>query len=106
LNTINPNSSCQTDVNKLIQDINNKLRADEKARWDFKIKQYNDKVAAEKEQLRVAEEKSKRDDSYRENQSVRNHELDKIRVNAYREVALEQAKNQPRAITYNNIIWK
>lgn len=117
LSTINPMASCQSTVNALIKSIDAKLKADEKARWEFKMKQYADKIAAHKEQVRIAEDKGKRDDTYRENQSkrdavseekqsVRNFELDKLRVGAYREVAVEQARNQPKSITYNNINWR
>lgn len=117
LSTINPMANCQTDVTAFIKAIDAKLKADEKARWEFKMKQYADKIAREKEQVRIAEEKGKRDDTYRENQSQRdaisqekqssrNFELDKIRVNSYREVAVEQAKNQPKTLTYNNIYWR
>jgi hypothetical protein len=106
LSTINPMASCQTDVDALVKSIDSKLKADEKARWQFKMKQYADKITAQKEQVRISEEKSKRDDDYRENQSKRNLELDKIRVNAYREVAVEHARNQPKTITYNNIYWR
>jgi hypothetical protein len=106
LSTINPMASCQTEVDVLIKSIDSKLKADEKARWQFKMKQYADKIAAQKEQVRIAEEKSKRDDDYREKQSKRNLELDKIRVSAYREVAVEHARNQPKTITYNNIYWR
>jgi len=104
--TINPMANCQTDVTVFIKAIDSKLKADEKARWQFKMKQYADKIAMQKEQVRIAEEKGKRDDTYRENQSSRNFELDKIRVNSYREIALEQARNQPKTLTYNNIYWK
>ena len=117
LNTINPMATCQPDINAFIKTIDAKLKADEKARWQFKMKQYADKIAMQKEKVRIAEEKSKRDDTYRENQSkrdavsnenqsLRNHELDKIRVNAYREVAVEYARNQPKTVTYNNINWR
>jgi len=117
LSTINPMANCQTDVTAFIKTIDAKLKADEKARWQFKMKQYADKIAAQKEQVRIAEEKSKRDDVYRENQSQRdavaqekqsqrNYDLDKIRVSAYRDVAVEYAKNQPKTITYNNIYWR
>ena len=81
------------------------------------IKKQADKIAMQKEQVRVAEEKGKRDDTYRENQSkrdavsqekqsARNLELDKLRVRSYREIAVEQARNQPKSVTYNNIIWR
>lgn len=106
LSTINPMANCQTDVTAFIKTIDAKLKADEKARWQFKMKQYADKIAMQKEQIRIAEEKGKRDDTYRENESSRNFELDKIRVNSYREVAVEQARNQPKTVTYNNIYWR
>lgn len=117
LSTINPMASCQKDIDVFINSIDAKLKADEKARWQFKMKQYADKIAAQKEQVRIAEEKGKRDDAFRENeanrqavsqekQSARNFELDKLRVNSYREIALVQAKNQPKTITYNNIYWR
>jgi hypothetical protein len=110
-------SSCQGEVSALTKLIDTKLKADEKARWQFKMKQYADKIAAQKEKIRIAEEKEKRDDTYRENQSQRdanlqenqssrNFELDKIRVNSYREIALEQAKKQPKTVIYNNIYWR
>jgi hypothetical protein len=106
LNSINPMAACQTDIAAFIQSIDSKLKADEKARWQFKMKQYADKIASQKELVRITEEKGKRDDTYRENQSSRNYELDKMRVNSYRDVAVEQARNQPKSITYNNIYWK
>ena len=117
LSDINPMASCQSNVSGFIKSIDAKLKADEKARWVFKMKQYADKIAAQKEQVRIAEEKDKRDDAYRENQSKReavaqekqsnrNFEMDKLRVGAYRDVAIEQARNQPKSVTNNNIIWR
>jgi len=117
LSTINPMATCQTEVSAFIKTIDDKLKADEKARWQFKMKQYADKIAAQNEQVRIAEEKGKRDDTYRENQSQRdaisqekqssrNFELDKINSNNSREIAVEYAKNQPKTVTYNNIFWR
>jgi len=117
LSTINPMATCQTEVNAFIRVVEGKLKADEKARWQFRMQQYVDKIAMQKEQIRIAEQKSIRDDTYKENQSQReivlqekqssrNFELDKIRVIAYREVAVEFAKNQPKKVTYNNIFWR
>ncbi len=106
LSSINPMATCQPEISTFIKNIDIKLKADEKARWQFKMKQYADKIVAQKEQVRIAEEKGKRDDNYRENQSVRNLELDKIRVNSYREIAVEEARNQPKTVTYNNIYWR
>lgn len=104
LSTVNPNAACAADANILIQEIRRKLRADEKARWDFKMKQYEDELNLKKEHMRIAEEKSIRDDEMRERQSSRDFEVEKLRVDAYREVASEYAKNQPKKVTYNNFI--
>lgn len=106
LSAINPEATCQSEITLFIKNIDAKLKADEKARWQFKMKQYADKIAIKKDQIRIAEEKGKRDDVYRENQSARNLELDKIRANSYREIAVEQARNQPKTVTYNNIYWR
>ena len=106
LSTIDPIAACQDDVSQFINKIDDKLKADEKAKWQFKMKKYQDDVDAKQEQMRIAEEKGKRDDDFRENQAQRNAELDKIRVNAYREIATEQARNQPKTVTYNNIYWR
>jgi len=116
IGTINPQANCQAEIKALTSQINSKLSADAKARWDFKMKQYDDKVVKEKEEMRIAEEKSTRDDVYRENQaqrddqyrnkqSDRNLELDKLKVNSYREVAVEYARNQPKSITYNKSLF-
>lgn len=106
LSTINPIAMCQDEVNALINKIDAKLKADEKSRWEFKMKKYQDEVEAKREQLRIAAESGKRADEFNENQAQRNFELDKIRVNSYREVAIEQARNQPQNVTYNNINWR
>jgi hypothetical protein len=106
LSTINPMASCQADVTIFIKTIDAKLKESEKVRWRFKMKQYKDKVTAQKEQVRIADEKGKRDDTYREKQSSRNYELDKISSNNAREIAVEYAKNQPKKVTYNNIYWR
>lgn len=117
ISTINPKSACQEGIDSLGRKIESKLKADEKALWDFKMKQYADIVAAQKELFRMAEEKGKRDDLHREKeaqrvsaaaekQSARNYEIDKLNVAAYREVAIAHARNQPTTISYNRIYWK
>lgn len=106
IETIHPLSSCQPNVQTLLNSIESKLKSDEQARWQFKLQQYADRVATEKEQVRIAEQKSIRDDVYREAQSQRNLELDKLRVSATRHVAMEFARNQPKTVNYNYIRWR
>lgn len=110
---VNPAANCHTEVNKFIKLVESKLKADEKARWDFKIKQYNDKIAREKEELRLREIQAQRNFElekeklkYQDKQAERNYVLDKMRLDTYRSIAIEYAKNQPRTIYYNNIYWR
>ena len=77
ISDINPNAACYTVAANFTKEINAKIKADEKARLELALKKYNDKM-----------------------------ELEKQQVNAYKEIAVEYAKNQPKTITYNNIIWK
>jgi hypothetical protein len=74
---INPNASCNNEVILLTKEINNKLINDEKARFELALQKYNDKI-----------------------------NLEKKRIDAYKDIAIEYAKNQPKTITYNNIYWR
>jgi hypothetical protein len=105
LKTIDPSSSAQTEAITLVKKIETKLKADELASWKFKLKQYQDQITLKKESIRIAAEKSKRDAIASENSANRNYELDKIRINSYREISIAYAKNQPRQITTNRYIF-
>lgn len=74
---ISPQSSCFSNVTKFVEEIRNKIIADEKARLELAMKKYNDKISIEKK-----------------------------RIEAFREIAVEYAKNQPKTIIYNNIYWR
>lgn len=100
---IKPDASCQNEVKNFINEMELKLKEDEKEKMKLFIKQYEDELSLQKEQIRIAEEKSKRDDEFREKEAVRNTELDKIWVDTYRKVAIEYTKNQPKFIY--NISW-
>lgn len=94
LRQIKPGASCQNEVDIFVKTMTEKLDANAKAEWKFKMKQYEDQVAMEKEQVKLQSE-----------QSVRNQELDKIRISAYRDIAVEYARNQPKTV-YSNIYWR
>ena len=74
---INPNASCYNEVITITKEINNKLINDEKARLELALQKYNDKIS-----------------------------LEKKRIDAYKDIAVEYAKNQPKTVTYNNIYWR
>ena len=119
--TINPQANCQNEIKALTTQINNKLSADAKARWDFKMKQYDDKIAQVKEETRIAEDKSirdddfreveaQRDDQYRNKQADRNFELNKMKYTliigaGIHAQAQESSRNQPKSITYNKSLF-
>ena len=77
ISNINPSAACYAAAANFSKEINAKIKADEKARLELALKKYNDKMEQEKQQ-----------------------------INAYKEIAVEYAKNQPKTITYNNIIWR
>ena len=77
ISDINPNAACYSSVASFTKEINAKIKAVEKARLQLALKKYNDKITMENKQ-----------------------------INAYKEIAIEFAKNQPNTISYNNIIWK
>lgn len=87
---INPKAKCITEASKLLRSINSKIISDEK------------------ERLRKEEEYEKRQQIIDAENAKTEAELEKQRINAYREVAVEYAKNQPQVIyrnVYRNIYW-
>ena len=85
LGQINVMAACQSQVQTLITTINDKLRADEKREWEFKMQQYNDAKAREQ-----------RDFDFQVKKHDDKHQLSKQGLEVVREVALAFAKNQPK----------
>ncbi len=87
---INPRAKCIPNASILLKSINSKLIADEK------------------ERLRKQEEFDKRQQKIDAENAKTEAELEKQRINAYRDVAVEYAKNQPAVVyrnVYRNIYW-
>jgi hypothetical protein len=87
---INPQAKCYSDASKLLNTINTKI------------------VADERERLRKQEEYEKRQQKIDAENAKTEAELEKQRINAYREVAVEYARNQPQVVyrnVYRNIYW-
>ena len=85
---INPKAKCINDASKLLKTMNSKV------------------VTDEKERLIRDEEEAKRQHELDLENTKQQTELEKQRINAYREVATEYAKNLPNTVTYNNIYWR
>jgi hypothetical protein len=73
---IEPTASCYKEALVLNESIKNKLEADEKKAWEFKMKKYADGV-----------------------------QLEQQRIESLKAIAIAYAQNQPKTIIYNRIIW-
>jgi hypothetical protein len=82
---INPQVSFIRDVNAFTGIVSKVVHAQELREWEQKVREYNDHVKAA------------------EKRADRNYQLEKQRIQAYREIAVEYAKNQPKKI-YNTLI--
>jgi hypothetical protein len=83
---INPQVSFIQDVHSFANEVSTVVQAQELRKWEQQVKEYNDRVEAAKKQ------------------ADRDFQLEQQRIRAYREVAVEYAKNQPKEV-YNLIIW-
>lgn len=127
---IDINADCHPEVQLLLEKIEEKIKADEKRAWDFKMQKYRDEQTRKKQewefqvrQYEDAQAKEQRDfeftkQKYEDGVEMANKELDFERhkfdtnaaieqqtVSAARDVALEYAKNQPETVNYNNTIF-
>lgn len=73
---INVLADCQSDVQRLINEMNSKMAADAEKEWQFALKQYNDRV----QQERIAAQNK--------------HELQKMWVRAAKDVGMAIASNR------------
>lgn len=106
LSGVDPQSSAQLEAQKLLSEINRHLRSVEAAKakavkeaaekaeareqrdWDFKVKQYEDNMALTRQRQK-------------DNTIIRREQ-----IAAAREVGVAYGKNQPKSVTYNNImVW-
>ena len=83
LSAINPDAVCWNDALSFVETVRVKVETAEKRNWDFKMKQYSDSIKHSNQLINI--------------------ELQRI-ISA-KEIALEYAKNQPKTIVYNHIIW-
>ena len=56
------------------EEINRKLKADEKREWEFRMKQYNDRIEKQKREDRQRIEQQRADKAYRSRQQIANNE--------------------------------
>lgn len=120
ISSIPANTTSQNGINKLISEINAKLRSDEIKAWEFKMQQYRDKVEKQKRDDAARLEQQRANNEYRKRQQIANNEYRRKQqfadnaarrqyIEAARQIGIEYAKNQPKSITYNYhknvLIW-
>lgn len=100
-------TTSQNEIDALLNDITQKLKADEKKEWDFKMQQYKDQVEKQKRDEEARLEQQRADSERRAAQQAANNAARIQAIEACRQVGLEYARNQPKSITYqrNVIIW-
>lgn len=101
------NSKVQAHVEKLMREISSKLKADEKKAWEFKMKQYNDKVEKQKRDDEARLEQQRANNEYRSIQQSADIAARRQAVEAARQIGIAYANNQPQSITYqrNVLLW-
>jgi hypothetical protein len=87
LQQINPGVTFIDKVQSFVKEVSAAVEAQELREWEQQVREYNDRVKAAKQQ------------------ADHNHQLEQMRIKAYRETAIEYAKNQPKTIIYNRLIW-
>lgn len=96
LSSIPSETKVQQGIEDLTAEINAKVKADERREWNFKMQQYNDRIAAER-----------REQQMRAEQNRANNEARLRSIEASRQVGLEYARHQPKTVVYNRnvILW-
>lgn len=129
ISQIPANTSSQNGINKLTSEINAKLKADERKAWEFKMRQYSDRIEKQKRDDAARLEQQRANNEYRERQQMANNEYRRTQqaanneyrrtqqaadnaarrqyIEAARQIGIEYARNQPKSVTYqrNVILW-
>ncbi|MBQ6187912.1 MAG: hypothetical protein IJK49_08235 [Prevotella sp.] len=115
IETIPAGTSIQVELDRFINEINLKLQRDEKREWEFKMRQYNDKIANQKREYQLRrrqqeadiayrEKQQSADNAYRRQEQIARDERMKMTINACRQIGLAYAMNyQPPTYYIKNI---
>jgi len=86
ISQINPRVSFIQEVNSFTKEVSTTVQNQELREWEQAVKEYNDRL------------------EYAKKQSDRDFQLQQMRIRAYRDIAVEYAKNQPKREIYNTLI--
>ena len=116
LSQINFAASCQPQVNALMKEITTQMKKIDQREWTFKMQQYRDRVEKEKREWEqhvkeYQDQKAREERNFQQRVKERDQNVatERMRINAYRDVAIEYARNQPKEVYYtyynNVILW-
>lgn len=77
MTTIIPSIGCQNEIMKLSNDIKVHLKAEQQKKYDYELLEMK-----------------------------KRYDTEQKRLDGIKQIALEEARNQPKSITYNNIYWR
>ena len=77
INSISPFSTCEPDAGNLMKEVQGKLAADEKAKWEFQIQKHKDAVKLKEEALKNEAEDNKRQASIQKDAQKQQYALQK-----------------------------
>lgn len=83
----------QTEIDRLITEINQKLREDEKRDWEFRMKQYKDEIARQEREYQLREQCQTAELQYQAREQQARHQRQLRMIDACREVGLAFARN-------------
>ena len=106
LSKINFAASCMPEVQKLTEQIKEKMLIEDKREWEFKMQQYKDNIEREKRQwAQYVQEYQDRHERMMA-QDAQRAANQRLIIKACRDIAVERAKHQPRVINFNRImVW-
>ncbi|MGN0047809.1 MAG: hypothetical protein ACI37U_02780 [Bacteroides sp.] len=106
LSRINFAADCVPDAQQLTEQIKEKMLADDKREWEFKMQQYKDNIEREKRQwAQHVQEYQDRHERIMA-QDAQRAANQRLIIKACRDIAVERARYQPRVINFNRInVW-
>lgn len=94
----------QQELDTLIEEINHKLREDEKRDWEFKMQQYYDEIERQKREYRLRERQQEANIAYRRQEQMNRDARRRMLIDACRQVGVAFANNyQPPTYYITNI---
>lgn len=106
LSQINFNASIQPQASNLAESITEQMKKIDEREWEQHLQEYKDGIEREKrqwEQRMQQERQAHKRGMARDAQNAATH---RVLIRAYRDIAVERAKNQPKVINFNRInIW-